>query len=193
MKKFLNLGCGYPRARNTPEIEWLNVDNLFELFAPHQPEYQNLIIEGNYFNWDLTVSLPFPENSYDGILCSHFLEHLDCQTTLQLLRDCYKVLKPEGVLRISFPCAKKFLHGIYNNWGDKEWGEPNGNPSVTFMETALLFGEHKQILTAEAVYCLLYLANFRKYHVSKPRESLIPGLEVMDNRITFSEFIEATK
>lgn len=51
-------------------------------------------------------SLPFSSNTVDVINCSHVIEHLpypDCSN--QFLKECYRVLKPSGVLRISTPDA----------------------------------------------------------------------------------------
>lgn len=59
---------------------------------------------------DLTGRLPFDDGSADVIYTSHFLEHLDpiiqCHS---FLVECFRVLKPKGILRISVPDFKKIV------------------------------------------------------------------------------------
>lgn len=45
----------------------------------------------------------FVNDSVDFIFSEHFIEHLDYFEGLYLLKECFRVLKPGGVLRISTP------------------------------------------------------------------------------------------
>ena len=186
--KVLNLGCG----GNRPTDErWVNIDNLHVIFAEHRPERINMDAEPNYLNADLRNGIPFGDNSIDGILASHFFEHLDAQEALVMVRECHRVLRPGGVLRISIPDVKKF-HAL--SVADcQDWGEPNGTPEKSFMEYALLFIEHKQLLGLDALYCLFWLAGFSDYSETGGKETQLPPLADIDNRAIFSLFVEATK
>lgn len=50
---------------------------------------------------DMTKALPYADNSFDGILCSEGIEHIDNQ--MFLLRELYRILKPGGILIITTP------------------------------------------------------------------------------------------
>ena len=52
---------------------------------------------------DLLTPLPFPNNFADAIYCSHFLEHLDEQSGINFLSECFRCLKNQGILRIVVP------------------------------------------------------------------------------------------
>jgi len=187
--KLLNLGCGGNRPKDE---RWINIDNLHEIFPDlDRPERKNMDAELNYLNADLRNGIPFEDNSVDGILASHFFEHLDAQEALVMVRDCYRVLKPQGVLRISIPDAKKFHELSVNDCQD--WGEPNYIPEKSFMEVALFFNEHKQLLGIDALYCLFWVSGFKKYVETTSNETLLPPLADIDNRAIFSLFVEATK
>lgn len=46
---------------------------------------------------------PFPTASAHEIMASHILEHFDRHTGIAFLRECWRVLRPGGVLRIAVP------------------------------------------------------------------------------------------
>ena len=202
---FLNLGCGgcRPPYRGAPAelmaqgtaSPWVNIDDLYKVFPdPNWPERVNLDAEFNYKNYDLNNRLDFPDNHADGILASHFLEHLTLQECLKLLKECKRVLKPGGVLRISIPDAKKFhALSVLSETQTVDWGEKCPHTNMTFLEWALFFFEHKQVLSAEGIFCMLWPMKFSRYAESKFKESWMPGLEGLDNRPVFSVFVEAMK
>jgi predicted SAM-dependent methyltransferase len=65
--------------------------------------------------------LPFESTSIDFIFSEHFFEHLFFDEALALLRECSRILKPFGVIRISVPDADLRIY---------ELPEPPGFPDV---------------------------------------------------------------
>lgn len=60
--------------------------------------------------YDCRKSLPFPDTSVKGIFCEHFFEHIDyTEEVPYFLSECYRVLKPEGVIRLIVPDGEKYL------------------------------------------------------------------------------------
>ncbi|MDX2303670.1 MAG: methyltransferase domain-containing protein [Microscillaceae bacterium] len=82
--RLLNLGCGH-RFHPT----WTNVD--FTSTAPG-------VIAHN-----LLSGIPFDNNSYDVVYHSHVLEHFSRQDGKHFIRECHRVLKPGGILRMAIP------------------------------------------------------------------------------------------
>jgi predicted SAM-dependent methyltransferase len=61
--------------------------------------------------YDCRKGLPFPDDSAKWIFTEHFLEHIDyLEEVPSFLSECYRVLKPGGVIRIIVPDAEKYLH-----------------------------------------------------------------------------------
>ncbi|MEH2414136.1 class I SAM-dependent methyltransferase [Nostoc sp.] len=83
MKK-LNFGCGHRFCSG-----WVNID-----FNSEHPE----VIAHN-----LLQPLPYPKDYFDVIYSSHVLEHFSQDTGEMLVKECYRVLKPQGILRIVVP------------------------------------------------------------------------------------------
>jgi predicted SAM-dependent methyltransferase len=52
---------------------------------------------------DVRRGLPYDDASVDHIVASHFLEHLSCDEMLDVMEECYRVLKPGCVLSITVP------------------------------------------------------------------------------------------
>jgi len=80
----LNLGCGDRFLSG-----WENVD-----FAPTNPLVRA---------YDLRRGVPYPDNFFDLVYHSHLLEHFSKDEAPQFLRECFRVLKHEGILRVVVP------------------------------------------------------------------------------------------
>ena len=82
--RYVNLGCG-----SRYHARWINID-----IVPAGPDV---------IAHDLRQGIPLPDNSCEAVYHSHVLEHLRRPEALQFLRDCYRVLKPGGILRVAIP------------------------------------------------------------------------------------------
>jgi predicted SAM-dependent methyltransferase len=81
---FLNLGCGGCFHR-----DWVNVD-----FVSSDPAV---------IKHDLREKLPFGDSSFSVVYHSHVLEHLPRRAAPGFIRECHRVLKPGGILRVVVP------------------------------------------------------------------------------------------
>ncbi|MBD2605362.1 methyltransferase domain-containing protein [Scytonema hofmannii FACHB-248] len=126
---YLNLGCG---DRYHPD--WTNVDIVST--------------GGSVIAHDLTQGIPFPNASFDLVYHSHVLEHIPKTEAESFLKECYRVLRPQGVLRVVVPdleqIAKTYLIAVEQassgsqEWtSNYEWTEPDGTvykPDSLYME-----------------------------------------------------------
>lgn len=167
--KLLNVGCGAVR----PGEPWTNLDNLWEQLQLGTPERVNLDSEPNYINHPLLEQgdMPFNNDTFDGILCSHVIEHFDCHQAVRILSDCRRILKPGGVLVVSVPDAEYFLrvHAIDTPDSAVElFGEPicPDEPwHKSFFDYALFYNQHKQILSNHSLKCILLRSGFIEFNV----------------------------
>lgn len=82
--KLLNLGCG---TRTHPD--WTNVD--------FKAQVEGVIAH------DLLTGLPFADESFDAVYHSHLLEHLPKTKAPLFLRECSRVLRRGGIIRVAVP------------------------------------------------------------------------------------------
>src|SRR6185436_17770630 len=66
--------------------------------------------------WDLRYGIPFPDGVFDCVYHSHFLEHLPKNGAPAFLKECYRVLKPGGTIRVAVPnlsyWADRYLQSV---------------------------------------------------------------------------------
>ena len=82
--RYVNLGCG---SRFHPD--WINIDLV--------PQRAGVIAH------DLRRGIPLEDSSCDAVYHSNVLEHLRRNEAQGLMRECHRVLKSGGVLRVGVP------------------------------------------------------------------------------------------
>ena len=110
----LNLGCG---LKTSPDPSVLNIDYsillkirtnwLFRTVAPLFLDDDRLTrlrsLPDNVMLHDLSKGIPFGDESADVVYHSHLIEHLDRNIAPLFLKECFRVLKPGGIMRIVAP------------------------------------------------------------------------------------------
>ena len=89
----LHIGCGENMLAG-----WLNSD-----YNPHNPNVMHL---------DATRRFPFEDSTFDYVFSEHMIEHIAYPDGLRMLRQCRRVLKKDGRIRISTPDLR-FLINLY--------------------------------------------------------------------------------
>ena len=64
-------------------------------------------------NLDLTLPLPFPDNSVNMIYSSHVLEHFKFTDLIKLLCECLRLLKPGGKFSAAVPNARIYIDAYH--------------------------------------------------------------------------------
>jgi SAM-dependent methyltransferase len=60
-------------------------------------------VDPQIINWDLRKGIPFADGTFDMVYHSHFLEHLERSVAPNVLRECWRVLKSGGIIRVVVP------------------------------------------------------------------------------------------
>lgn len=89
--EYLNIGCG-----PNPNQSFVNLDYNWT------PEID--------ICWDLNNgTLPFKDNSFIGIFSEHCFEHISLEKFKMNMLDVYRILKPNGTLRLIMPDGELYL------------------------------------------------------------------------------------
>lgn len=101
----LNLGCG---THFHPQ--WTNVD-----LASTAPEVQA---------YNILKGVPFQPNTFDAVYHSHVLEHLEYSAAEEMIRECYRVLKSGGIIRVVIPdlayLCRRYLQALDELYANPE-------------------------------------------------------------------------
>jgi SAM-dependent methyltransferase len=89
---YLNLGCGYHFDKR-----WVNVDfdSTGEGVIAH----------------NLISGIPFPDAHFEVVYHSHILEHFLKPDAEKFIAECYRVLKPGGIIRVVVPDLERSVRG----------------------------------------------------------------------------------
>lgn len=147
----LNVGCGAIRIPDS-----IGVD-----FDPDS--VADVIHDLDVFPW------PFPDRSFDRIVCSHVLEHL--KTPWKAMQELIRIAKPGALVEIATP-----HYSSPDSWGDithymhyslKTW-EPyyrrkDGTAPFELVSRRLTFGKGVPSLIARATAAVAGLSFYEKY------------------------------
>lgn len=175
----INLGCGYSPLRG-----WVNVD----------------LARGSQVDivWDLRKSLPFASASCSAVFSEHVIEHLSKEDGEKLLRECFRILQPKGVLRLSTPDAGKFLRS-YDGDGEflhhPEFSQAIETPLDRINQMMREYGQHLWVYDIASLQMLLQRIGFQSITEKSFGNSVYPQMQGIDSadRAFESLYIEAVK
>lgn len=105
MTRRLNLGAGDDIRPN--EDGWVNCDIRR--------------LDGIDCVFDVTMTFPFASSDFGEILANDLIEHLPFNRVWAFLSECFRVLKPGGVLRLRLPDLPKIMRRAIS--GSLGWEE----------------------------------------------------------------------
>jgi len=128
----LNLGCGNDIKEGYTNIDFEKHDGI------------DMVIDLN------ECKLPFDDSSVDEIILFHVLEHLTDR--YKFIKECYRVLKPDGILHIKLPV--KWIELGHQSW------EHRKDYFYTVCNKSMPTG-----FQSEKLFDLLYVKGHRKLHL----------------------------
>lgn len=208
--KKLNIGS----SRNTVE-GWINLDGSWNARLAKHPTLRRVlkslgVVPSNLldtsWNTDILVHdvkrpLPFSENSIACIYASHLLEHLYLEDAKRLLKECYRVLQPGGILRVVVPDLQAIVleymgeQAIDDAYSDPEISRADRmNKRLSFREPAAVSGNtlfriyaalkdfhtHKWMYDAESLVMYFRGAGFVSASEMNFLQSQIEGIEAIE-------------
>lgn len=186
-QNYLNLGCNIFTHKN-----FINLDYEWN---------QNIDI-----CWDLNRGIPLEDKSMQGIFSEHCLEHFSIEKLDFVLSECYRVLKPGGVLRFIVPDFEYFVTHYFALSQDKspqplssEFCEDQANYQGIYTTTIAInklfysWG-HQFIFDFHTIKKLLEKSNFIKIKKETFRIGQLPELLIdSEHRQVGSLYVEALK
>lgn len=199
----LNLGSGLAVTK-----DWINIDGSLNALVAVMPvilhsamyrftganqyyskeEYCRLLRDHKFIHHDLSYGIPLAHNVADYIYSSHFIEHLNRKDAKHLLNECYRVLKKDGILRISIPDLEYAL-GLYASGKKEEMLQ-----QYFFVEECGSdYSRHKYMYDFEMLSNILDEIGFCDIKKCNFQKGDIPDVNILDNRPEDSLFLEAKK
>jgi SAM-dependent methyltransferase len=124
-RSLLNIGCG-----SRMHWDWNNLDFsyigrlrkhtnsakfLYKIKLLSEERFNRLeFIDPDIIIHNMRYPLPFDDDQLDVVYHSHFLEHIDREFAGPILKECYRVLKPGGIIRIVVPDLEQLINQYIN-------------------------------------------------------------------------------
>lgn len=107
----LDVGCGSgQKLKFMKDMGWLAEGVDFDPVAVDRAKAKGLHVRSGTLE-----AQKYPQNYFDAITMSHLIEHV--YQPLELLRECYRILKPGGRVVIVTPNSESWMHKRFkNNW-----------------------------------------------------------------------------
>lgn len=102
---YLNVGCG-----NKFHKKWINVDMVSN---------SKDVIPANLLN-----GIPFPNDHFDVLYHSQVLEHFPKEKAHDFIRECFRVLKADGIIRVVVPNLENIIDE-YKKYLNENLENPN--------------------------------------------------------------------
>jgi predicted SAM-dependent methyltransferase len=198
----INVGSGLFVAEG-----WINIDTSLNAFFAKAPlfllqslypitgshhivscgDYISILKNHTFLFHNVEYGLPFPAESVDYIYSSHFLEHLFREDAFSFLRECFRVIKKTGVLRLCVPDLE-YAVSLY------QVGRKQKALSFFFATASAPYpARHKYLYDYELLKGLLEELGFAKVQRCAYGQGAVPDLQKLDNRPDETLFVEAHK
>lgn len=150
-------------------------------------EYCDIVHNNNYIHHRIDYGLPFSDGSVDFIFTSHMLEHLYKESSKKFLKEAYRVLKKNGVVRISIPDLE-YAFNLYKN------GDPEKALSLFFVPTHFNYlYQHHYMYDFSLLKKYLNEAGFAIVNRCQYEQGTVPDIDKLDVKPEESLYVEATK
>jgi predicted SAM-dependent methyltransferase len=144
--------------------------------------------------WNLARPLPLPSGSAEAIFHEHLLEHLSLADGAALLRECHRVLRPGGVLRIGVPDAGRLVRSCANGGaGLIEETRPGRPTPLLAMQEMFYWHRHLTMYDFETLRFLCRACGFAEVKERAFGDSDLPDCPDSESRRAETLYVETVR
>lgn len=150
---------------------------------------------------DATKPFPLPEASFNYIFSEHQLEHIPYSEALGMLRECRRILRPGGKVRLAVPSLDRLVELVRQTRTDLQdryiryctdfWWPSVQNPGPCFaFNSAFMNWGHKFIYDEATLRNALESTGFTRTQFFSPGVSDDPNLTGIEARVSEMDVYE---
>jgi predicted SAM-dependent methyltransferase len=162
----------------------------------HKDEWVNIDLIGDPVEvaWNFARPLPFPNGSVDGIFNEHMFECLPIADGAAFARECFRVLRPGGTLRIAVPDAGRLVQSVVEHGaGVIEETRPGRPTPILAMQEIFYWYYHRTMYDAETLTLMCHAAGFEDVQNKPYGETALPVCPDTESRRPGTLYIESRR
>lgn len=192
----INIGSGLSGIAG-----WHNFDNSPTITLSRIPVLNRLLKAPAWppdvRRYDVRKGLPFADGSVHYIYSSHTFEHFTPSEASAIAKDCFRVLAPEGVLRIVVPDLELIVREYLTDSSHLAAQTLLARLSLNHSLQDLIHpgSNHSQMFDGKSLMRLFQEAGFEHPRVASFAESAIPEIDQLELEVRRGEslYVEASK
>lgn len=192
----INIGCGLSGIPG-----WHNLDNSPTISLSRIPVVRGLLKTPAWprdvRRYDVRRGLRFADCSVQYIYSSHTFEHFTYAESLAIAKDCYRVLVPQGIMRVVVPDLERIIQDYMADATPKAAQTMISRLSLNHSVHDMIHpgSNHAQMFDGKALVDLLRQAGFQRTEISRFGASGIPEIAQLDLEVRRKEslYVEAVK
>lgn len=152
---------------------------------------------------DATKTFPLPDASFDYVFSEHQMEHIAYSEALGMLKECRRILRPGGKIRLAVPSldrlvelvrpARTDLQDRYIRYSTNFWWPSVQNPGPCFaFNSSFMNWGHKFLYDETTLRNTLETTGFTGIQFFAPGVSDDPNLTSIETRISEMDVYETT-
>ena len=177
----INIGAGLSGVPG-----WFNIDNSPTIAISRIPLAAKVLKTPNWpkdvRRVDVRKGLPFPSESAHYIYSSHTFEHFTWAESVSVAQECYRVLRPGGIIRIVVPDLKLIARQYLQDNDPLASHRFIQRLSLSHTVADLVHpgANHAQMFDERSLFHLLQTAGFEMPELSSFMTSRIPEIAFLD-------------
>ncbi len=185
----LNLGSGPNSAKGWINYDWGLLPLIGKLRLNTMLVKLGLLDKSYDWKWpkitlvNIKNDLPDEDESVDYIYCSNVLEHFEKYESTAVLKECQRVLKKDGIVRVIVPDLKKLIENYTSadNFNREYFGynKDQYNGIIGRFKRFFIRG-HQWMYDSNSFYELLKEIGFSNIKEYKFRKGELPNLDKLD-------------
>ena len=142
-------------------------------------DWRNLDVNpyvGGVESWKASEGIPAPSQSVDVVYHSHLLEHLQQEEGEDLIQECFRVLKPGGILRIVVPDLERICRDYLSTLKEVEQGTKHAHLNAHWMRLELFDQMTRKVSGGKMLQYLKSNPDNREFLIKRCGKEIIPSL-----------------
>jgi predicted SAM-dependent methyltransferase len=137
--------------------------------------------------------MPFPNGSVAAIFHEHLLEHLPLSEAISFTQECWRVLKPDGILRIAVPDFGRYAESYAGDGQFIEMLRPGRPTRLLALAEVVYRHGHRSVWDGPTLLQILHEVGFREWTVQQFGDSVLQPCPDNEHRRAETLYVEAVR